>query len=102
LPVEKWGAFGLIYLRSITQDSISFFAFIVRVTPNKYLQKAIKAYAIDLAGNKDHDDIHPSEIIYYQDYRFRYVLTDMTVMNNFTGSIHRFFINAEFPEYPVI
>jgi hypothetical protein len=97
--IKEWFVNGFIFLKESTASTVSLFAFIV-VIQGWVGTFDLSAIAFDVAGNQWEDTIpspgirgFPVEVIVFQ---------PITVLNDFTGRISRFMINARFDHYPII
>ncbi|HUS98868.1 MAG TPA: hypothetical protein VMY59_00930 [Candidatus Thermoplasmatota archaeon] len=93
--VFEFRVLGLITKLEITQDYVKFFALIVRISGPLYHPPYFAAYGYDNAGNWDWMDImQPSFSVNITGGI--YLFQNVTLPNNYTGHIGRFFIKATF------
>ena len=94
-PDNTYDVFGLIFNPKITDEYVKFFALIVIVSENWGTHPDYYVYAYDIAGNSAYDCIeHPLQTKTIESGIF--LFKSFTLPNSYTGSIDKFFINAEF------
>ena len=91
---DKLRVVGLICKAKITDEYVKFFAFFVMIGQHGWNGPDIYADAYDNAGNMARDRIeHPTNVDYFPGI---YLFKRVTLPNNYTGKIGKFFINAIF------
>jgi hypothetical protein len=99
---EDWHVSGLILLKQMNETTISVFAIFVIISSwgNQINLPDLKAIAYDIAGNEAMDCLSwPGE----RDWTFHLkILTPLTLINDYIGTITRFRINAVFNQFPII
>jgi hypothetical protein len=94
-PSNKFDVIGLISNLEISDESVRFYAVIVKISRQFEYIIFVRAYAYDNAGNWDYDDTVAPSLSVNIVPGF-YLFKNLILPNNYTGYIGRYFIWATF------